>query len=151
MAETGKLAGPSSGRPSRLEDFALSRTRSEISHHDARWLHLSEDEREEKRMLGRRLMGLMMQFVAAPPDEGEDFLAEARAIGRIHAKSARRSGLELSEVLKATLFFRDNIVESAVLLPESAQARPDNRARLHRRLNAFLNEVQLAIAEVYQS
>jgi excisionase family DNA binding protein len=134
-----------------LEAQALSKARKQIQHHDAKWLDLTEAEKEEKRMLGRRLVGLMMQYVAAEEGEGDHFLMEAKAIGRIHARSAMHEGLELSETLKATLFFRDNIVESAVMLPESLQEQPEAKARLYRRINAFMNEIQLTIADVYQA
>lgn len=146
-------AGPGTAQnsaPAQLRESVIQKTRSEATHQNAPWMQLSEEDREEKRVLGRQLMGLLMQYLAAPDDDGGEFLAEARAIGRIHAKSARQSGMKLSDVVRATQFFRDNIVESAVLLPESVQAKPDARARMHRRLNGFLNEIQLAITEVYQ-
>ncbi|MFT5141681.1 MAG: excisionase family DNA binding protein [Rhodothermales bacterium] len=148
-ASPGAVEGSPAGAG--LEAQALSTTRTQIRHHDARWLDLTEAEKEEKRMLGRRLVGLMMQYVAADEGEGDHFLAEAKAIGRIHARSAMHEGLELSETLKATLFFRDNIVESAVMLPESLRDQPEAKARLYRRINTYMNEIQLTIADVYQA
>jgi len=71
-------------------------------------------------------------------------------IGRIYAKSIIQSGLSLSEALKATMFFRDHIVESAVVLPETANRRPESNQRMFRRLNSFLNEIQLVITEAYE-
>lgn len=133
-----------------LEQHALSHTRSEMRHRDERWMHISENEKEEKRLLGRRLMGLMMQFISADEGAGEPILAEARAIGRIYARGGRAGGMEMTDVLKATLFFRDTIVESAVLMPESAASEPEARARLYRRINAFMNTIQMAIAEVFE-
>lgn len=152
-SEVERLAGGSSDEPPKtgLQEIALSHTREEISHTDANWKQLSAAELEEKRMLGRRLLGLMMQYVSAADGEGDEALVEARAIGRIHARSAHRSGMPLSETMRATLFFRDNILESAILLPESGSANPQNRNRLFRRVNRFLNEIELSIAEVYES
>lgn len=149
-SEIGADPAATAPAPAQLRDSVIQKTRAEVTHQKAPWMQLSEEDREEKRVLGRQLMGLLMQYLAAPDDDGGEFLAEARAIGRIHAKSARQSGMKLSDVVRATQFFRDNIVESAVLLPESVQAKPDARARMHRRLNGFLNEIQLAITEVYQ-
>jgi hypothetical protein len=130
---------------------AITATRTEMRHHyDARWFSgLNEEEREEKRMLGRRLVGLMMQFVARENGDGDELIAEAKAIGRLYARTSLQSGLELSDALKATMFFRDNMVETALLLPESARDNPEASARLYRRINEFLNAVQLSIAEVY--
>jgi len=132
---------------------AISVSRSGMQHHvDERWLaDMDEKEREEKRLLGRRLVGLMMQYLARDDGDGEELLAEAQAIGRIYARTSIQKGLELAEALKATMYFRDQIVESALLLPESSRGRPDASARVYRRINAFLNGVQLAIADVYDS
>lgn len=132
-------------------DHALSHTRSEIAEHrDERWMaDLSEQERAEKREMGRRLMGLMMQYLAADDDDGEALLAEAQTIGRRYAEDIRKSGMPLTDALQATMFFRDNIVESAVMLPDAARQRPAANKRLLRRINTFLNTIQLAIADAY--
>lgn len=143
-----------------LESQAISVTRSEMRHHvDERWMsQLSDEEREEKRMLGRRLVGLMMQYLAREDGDGQEILAEARAIGRLYARTSMQSGMELADALKATMFFRDNLVESAILMPESARTGPDAgrpgpdaSTRVYRRINEFLNAVQLAVAEVYDA
>jgi len=55
----------------------------------------------------------------------------------------------LQEALKAVNFFRDHILESAVVLPEAARRHPEANQRMFRRLNTFLNEVQLQIADCY--
>ncbi|MGB0650560.1 MAG: helix-turn-helix domain-containing protein [Rhodothermales bacterium] len=135
-----------------LREKALTHTREDISQHDASWISgISEKERKEKRLLGRRLMGLMIQFVGADEEAGDDILDEARTIARLYAKGVVMSGLPLQEALKAVNFFRDHILESAVVLPEAASRRPEANQRMFRRLNAFLNEVQLQIADCYQA
>lgn len=136
-----------------MESQAISVTRSEMRHHvDERWMsQLSDEEREEKRMLGRRLVGLMMQYLAREDGDGQEILAEARAIGRLYARTSMQSGMELADALKATMFFRDNLVESAILTPEAAKSDPDASTRVYRRINEFLNAVQLAVAEVYDA
>lgn len=136
-----------------LAERALSHTRAEIAEHrDERWLaELNEREREEKRLLGQRVMGLMMQFISMEDDDGDDLLEEARSLGRVYAESAMQTGMSLSEALQATMFFRDNIVESAIMLPETARARTTANRRLLRRINTFLNAIQLAITEAYEA
>ncbi|WP_457652649.1 helix-turn-helix domain-containing protein [Rhodocaloribacter sp.] len=136
-----------------LAERAISHTRAEIAEHrDERWLsELNEREREEKRLLGQRVMGLMMQFISMEGDDGADLLEEARALGRVYAESAIQTGMSLSEALQATMFFRDNIVESAIMLPETARARTTANRRLLRRINTFLNTIQLAITEAYEA
>ncbi|QXD17062.1 helix-turn-helix domain-containing protein [Rhodocaloribacter litoris] len=135
-----------------LAERALTHTRAEIAgHRDERWLaELDEHDREEKRLLGQRVMGLMMQYISLEGDDGADLLAEARALGHVYAESARHSGLSLTEAIQATLFFRDQIVESAIMLPETTRGRTTTNRRLLRRINTFLNTIQLAITEAYE-
>jgi excisionase family DNA binding protein len=144
-----EVSNAPSGHHRDLAASSLSKARTAVHGHQARWTEITEKEKEEKRMLGRRMVGLLMQYLAASDGEGSEFLDEARAIGRIHAKSAAHEGLELSDTLRAALFFRDNIVESAVLLPASARDQPEAQARVYRRINQFMNAIQLEIAEVY--
>ncbi len=141
--------GPSIGEE--LREKALTHTREDISQHEASWIsNISDKERKEKRLLGRRLMGLLIQFVGAEEDAGEEILDEARTIARLYAKGVVMSGLPLQEALKAVNFFRDHILESAVVLPEAATRRPEANQRMFRRLNTVLNEVQLQIADCYE-
>ena len=132
---------------------AIHHTRQDLHTQDGeRWLtRLDAEDRAEKRTLGRRLMGLMMQYISAEDDKDEAILTEARGIGLAYAESTRRSGLEMVEALEATMFFRDHLVESALLLPETTRLRPEANQRLLRRINTFLNVIQIAIAEAYEA
>ena len=133
------------------EEQALSHTRAEIAEHrDESWLaNLDEKDREAQRQLGRRLMGLMMQYVSVA-DDGEDLLKEARTIGRAYAEVTQRTGLGLSETLQATMFFRDNIVESVILLPDTVRMRPKANKGLLRRINTFLNAILWGVTVTYE-
>ena len=134
-----------------LREAALSVTRQELeAHRDESWISLMDEEsREESRLLGRRLMGLLMQFIAADDGQGKEILEEARVIGRIYSKSIMLSGITLPQALKATMFFRDHILESAVMLPNAARLRPEANKKVFRRINEFLNAIQLVVAETY--
>ncbi len=159
LSEIERLGRPkaeSSGvgsAPESMATRAITVTRTGIhAQHDERWMTgMDEKEREEKRLLGRRLVGLMMQYLSREDGDGDELLSEAQAIGRLYARTSIQKGLELAEALRATMFFRDQIVESAVLLPESPRGRPDASTRVYRRINTFLNSVQLAIADVYDA
>ena len=134
-----------------LRDSALSSTRADLQTHSAGWIDsIAEKDKEEKRLLGRRLMGLLMQYVAAENGDEDAVMEEARVISRIYAKSIVMSGIPLQEALRATNFFRDHILESAVVLPDAARRRPEANQKMFRRLNEFLNEVQLVIANCYE-
>ncbi|MBI4769817.1 MAG: helix-turn-helix domain-containing protein [Chloroflexi bacterium] len=130
-------------------DKALAQTRQSLAVlPPATWLStLSESDREHKRQLGRRLLGLAMQYIA-----GEDpaLLEEARTIGHAHAHNALQNGLALTEALQAALFFRDSLVEVALQMPEAANIEPQSNLRLLRRINALLNTVQLAVVEAFE-
>lgn len=134
-----------------IREQALSSTREDIGHVQASWNQdLAEKDREEKRLLGRRLMGLMVQYVGAEEGDEDHIMEEARVISRIYAKGVVMSGIPLQEALKAVNFFRDHILESAIVLPEAARRRPEANQRMFRKLNGFLNEVQIVIANCYE-
>lgn len=131
-------------------EHAMAQTRKEIvSRRDTSWLALfDESDRERKRVLGRRLMGLMLQYIALQ-DGGEDLLEEARAIGREHAANALSVGMPLVAAMQIVLFFRDTLIDAALHLPEAANVRPEANTRLLRRMTNLLNAVELSVAEVY--
>ncbi len=54
-------------------------------------------------------------------------------------------------VKKASMFFRDSLIETALQLPETANIRPEANLRLLRRVNDLLNAVHLAAVEVYEN
>ena len=139
-----------SGLEKMWAEQAMVQTRKEIvSHRDEHWLSVfDEADREHKRQLGRRLMGLMLQYISLN-EGGDSLLAEAQAIGREHASNAIGLGLPLIEAMQAVLFFRDTLVEVAMHLPEMAHVRPEANMHLLRRINTLLNTVQLAMADTY--
>ena len=132
---------------------ALAHARSEVaSHRRDTWLALYDDEaRNRNRLLGQQLMGLTLQYLSSESSEesSESILEEARRIGRLYAQNAREQGLPLRATLEASIFFRDSLIETALQLPDTANIRPEANVRLLRRVNAILNAVHLAVAEVY--
>jgi len=129
---------------------AISQTRKEIvSLHQSGWLSVfDERDRERKRIMGRRLMGLMLQYISLR-EGGEDLLEEARAIGHEHAENALSLSMPLTEAMQIVLFFRDTLIDVALQLPEVAHVHPEANVNLMRRLNTLLNAVELAVAETY--
>lgn len=141
--------------PSRIEQLwveqALTETRQEISaQKSAGWLTQYDDQtREQHRLLGRRLMGLTLQYISDPETNGT-LLKEARGIGEEYGRLALQTALPLTEALQTTLRFRDMLVETAFHLPNTAAIKPEANLRLMRRINELLNVVQLAIAKEYE-
>lgn len=149
--QAGALIGPDQGWTSR----ALSHTRSKLTAQAPRWLAaFSEADREHKRALGRRLMGVLLQYLNMGEDRGEDaasLIAEARAIGQEHARNTIQLGLPLATAVEAALFFRDAILEVALQLPEGMPVRVETNTRLMQRINRVLNEMQLSVIRTYES
>lgn len=131
---------------------ALTQARQElVVHRDEQWLAAYDERtRQRHRELGMQLLGLTMRFLAGE-EEPERCLEEARQIGREYGEIAQTMGQPLSAALRASIFFRDTLVETAVHLPESAHVRPAASRQLMHRINALLNTVHLAIAEVYDA
>lgn len=133
------------------EEQALMRTRHEIAGHPHKpWLvGLSQEYRQQSRLMGQRLMGLTLQFIAVT-EPNDHILDEAKNIGCQYAEAAQTMDLSLADVLEATQFFRDAMVEVVLQLPERVHIRPETNLHLMRRINTLLNAVQLSIVEAYE-
>lgn len=131
-------------------DFALVETRHRlVSKPEPQWLTaFDEDDRNEKRELGRRLMALLMQHVSAQDDD-QGLLIEARSIATRYAQNCAMVGLSAAESLEATTFFRDAMTEVALQMPHVAHLDDDVRLRLLRKLNQVFNIVQVGVVEYF--
>jgi hypothetical protein len=131
-------------------DHALTKARAEVvSHKEEEFLSpFDEQERAHKRRLGRRMMGLLLQYVSIG-EGGEGILEEAKAIGIEHAENALNLDLPVTDALRVAMFFRDAVLEAALDLPDKAHVHSGANLELVRRVNTLLNAVQLAITERY--
>jgi excisionase family DNA binding protein len=129
-------------------DHAIAHARENLR--EQRWVvGYDESERENQRYLGRRLMGLVLQFVAHP---GEDpgLMAEARIIGVQHAQNAMKNGRTLQDLLNALSFFRVTLLEAVLLeIPRSGRIRTEADAHLLHRIERLVGEVQAGVVELY--
>ncbi|MCS6846380.1 MAG: helix-turn-helix domain-containing protein [Anaerolineae bacterium] len=151
FAESHRVARRAVSLAEAWADRAMTRARQALPERSvAGWLAtLDEPMRERHRALGRRLMGLTLQYVSA--DDGAHLLDEARALGKDYGELSKTAGASLKDALQAALFFRDKLLEATLELSETAPVRPGDSSKLVKRINALLNVVQLAIAEVYES
>lgn len=150
---TREHGGPSNKLSSNWADAALVQTRQQVANHgDQRWLKAvdEEDLRGEYRQLGHQLMGLLLQYVAAE-EPYENLVEEAHRIGILYGAYGKRAGLTLTNILEATLFFRDILVESSLKIPENTYVKPEASLRILRRINKIVNTVQLAVSEYYET
>lgn len=130
---------------------ALTQTRQAITaHRNDTWMASYDDQmRQQHRLLGRRLMGLTLQYISDPELNGT-LLKEAEEIGKQYGRLSIQTNLPLTQALQTTLLFRDTLVETAFHLPSTAAIKPEANLRLMRRINELLNVVQLAIACAYE-
>jgi excisionase family DNA binding protein len=135
-----------------LVQKALAHTREVIvANQDQKWLAMQDDDsRKQHRVLGRRLMGMTLQFISDVDGNGA-ILQEAESLGAEYGRLSLASGLPLTDALEATIFFRDMLVETALQLPESTRIKPEANVRLMRRINKLINTVHLAIASAYEN
>ncbi len=136
-----------------LATHALNHTRQHIAgHQDDRWLSgIAEDDRQRKRILGQRLIGLLLQYASSVnEDEAQRLLDEVRAIGGEHARLAMAAGAPLSAALQATLFFRDALADVTVEISERTRLGQQSKVRLQGRISKVLNAFELALAETYE-
>jgi hypothetical protein len=108
-----------------------------------------DENREQERTLGRRLMGVILQYVGSEGN-AECLIGEARVLGCEYARHAIALGLPIVAALEAAMFFHDTMVEVAVQLPQTTLMPADAIINLLRHLNTVLNAVKLAIAQTYE-
>ncbi len=131
---------------------AMTRTRQGIdSQRHKPWMEtMDADHREIHRRLGRRLMGLTLQYISCEEENGS-LLAEAQSIGYEYGRIDQAIGMALPDALAASMFFRDELIEVALQMPDTTSIRQQDNLRLMRRINHLLNTVHLAIAEVFDA
>lgn len=114
------------------------------------WLDsFDEAQRHEKRQLGQRLLGLIMQHISMPDDD-QSLLVEARSIADRYAENCITSKLTAAQGLEIVLFFRDSMSEVALQMPQVANFDDEKRLRLMRKINQVFNFIQLCLIEYYE-
>ncbi|MBI1801170.1 MAG: helix-turn-helix domain-containing protein [Chloroflexi bacterium] len=134
-----------------LMDRAIAHTQNELqlSAGSQPWMTaFSPEARGRQRELGRRLLGVMIQYLARENQSGP-LLQEAREIGRQYGRECYAAGLLLPDTVRAFFFFRDSVTEVAVWLPQSAGTSRHDELHFFKQVNEFFNFVHLAIVEAY--
>lgn len=131
---------------------ALVHTRRELVSHPphARWLQEhSAESRSTFRSLGQQTVGLVMQNLAL--DEADDgLLDQAVQLGQEYGRLGKASGMSLTELLQASLFFHEQLLESSLTNTQGTAVRPKTTLRILQRTNTLLNTLHLAIAAEYE-
>jgi excisionase family DNA binding protein len=135
-------------------DQAVREIRREMStdpvQHSTWYAQLTERQRSEQRLIGQRLIGLLLQFVSRT-DNANEFLLEGRALASMYGSGLKRAGLKASDVARGFLFFRRTIIQ-ATYHPGSTYAQGDaDGVRLLERINRFMDELLIATLDAYDA
>lgn len=152
------VAATPPARPDRQVELlihsALGRARLEITagrlDRESWHRHLPPAARDKQRVLGQRLMALLLQSLRAEKSE-TSLRRQARGLGKEYAQVGIAYSTALADTLRAFMFFRDYVFEDLV---EMAQANPPaefNVVAVYRRLNRLVNEILLALIENYSA
>ena len=128
---------------------AVVHTRYELTSRASDWREaLTPEDRQQSRENGRRLMGLLLQYVAGSTTE-DALWPEVGRLTRNYARKLKARGVPFADALRATHFFRDVLSESTAYYPHLHEQPVTDQVALVRKVNTFTNEVQLAIADAY--
>lgn len=133
---------------------ALGRARLEFTEgalrQEAWYRQLDDETRRHHREAGRRLLSLMMRYLADDA-ESQSALEAGREIGREYERLGREGGMSLTATVRAYLFFQELLYQSVVDM--HAAAGPGSALDwdwMHRRIAVFTNEVLLALVEAHR-
>jgi len=131
-------------------NHALELTRQKLmSHRNDSWLEQHDERaRATSRELGQHLMGLIVRFLT-DEDDDERLIEEARKLGSRYGDESKKIGLPLTEALRASMFFRDTLVASAIQLPDNVRVPRETQVRMMDRINSIMNMIQLGLAQAY--
>jgi len=137
-----------------LVQSALGRARLEVSggklEEQSWYKRFDETDKAEHRELGRKLLSMVMNYLTQAPDR-QAILEEARALGRSYGERSLVNKLTLTEAIRAFLYFQDFLMDGVLQLSETASQKVNiNLVGTYQQINSFINEVLVAMLEVYE-
>lgn len=137
-----------------ISNLALSRIRRRLrrgrgAQTQPWYSHLDEDGRERFRPLGRRLVGLVSEYL----DRGSNrtrLAEEVRDIGHEYGQELARDGLSMRETLEAFTFFRKSLDDTAMEVSQKSELPSEEAVEVWELLSSLADQVLLAIAEAYE-
>jgi excisionase family DNA binding protein len=137
-----------------LVQSALGRTRLEIGggklNEQSWYQRFDEADKVEHRELGRKLLSLVIQYLTQPSDRPA-ILEDARSLGRSYGERSLVSKLTLTEAVRAFQYFQDFLMDGVVQMSETMKQRANiDLVSTHQQINTFINEVLVAMLDVYE-
>ena len=149
------LSGQAYRPQARTDDvgaLALSRIRRQLQRgpaHDAPWhLDAGEPERERMRLLGRRLIAFVSEYLSGRSRRGAR--AEARQIGHEYGRELAQAGLSLRQTLEAFTFFRRSLDQATRQVAQKTGLSPEETLGHFEQIMSLADEVLLGIAESFE-
>jgi excisionase family DNA binding protein len=140
------------GRPGDLSTLALARIRRQLQRgpvHDAPWhLEAGEQERERLRVLGRRLVTFVSDYLSGRSRRGAR--SEAREIGHEYGRELVQAGLSLRQTLEAFTFFRRSLDQATRQVAQKTGLSPEETLAHCEQVMSLADEVLLGIAESFE-
>jgi excisionase family DNA binding protein len=137
-----------------LVQSALGRTRLDVSGgkvSEQDWYQrFDETDKAEHRELGRKLLALVVQYLTQPADRTTT-LEEARGLGRSYGERSLVNKLTLTQSVRAFLYFHDFLADGVIQMSETMGQKVNvDLINTYQQINAFTDEVMLAMLEVYE-
>jgi excisionase family DNA binding protein len=134
-----------------VEQVATRRIRRQVhSSRNADWYtHVDDAQREKLRLLGRRLMSLVADYVGKR-GRRTSLLGEARTTGEQYGHELAGAGMTLSQAMHAFTFFRRSLDQSAKQALARQGTPPHEAVEVCEQIMALADEVLLGIAGAYE-
>jgi len=136
-----------------IGNIALTRIRRRLQRGRGQGAHwydeLSEDERDNLRPLGRRLVTLVSEYLSNGANR-PNLIEDARGIAHEYGTLLVRDGLSLRDAIEAFTFFRRTLDETAMEEAQKSNLTSDKAIELWELLTNLGDQVLLSIAESYE-
>ena len=111
------------------------------------------ENQEEHRRLGRRLVDLAVRYAAVAPNSGDraSLLLEGQQIGEHYGRSGAEHGLTPSETVEAFLFFRHPVFRAVTSMIEDEDLATRRAIRLFAEISYFMDQVLTATIQTYEA
>ena len=136
-----------------IGNIALTRIRRRLQRSRGQGAHwyaeLNEEERENLRPLGRRLVTLVSEYLSGGANRPH-LIDQARGIAHEYGALLVRDGLSLRDAVEAFTFFRKTLDETAMEEAQKSDLTGDKAIELWELLTTLGDQVLLSIAESYE-
>lgn len=110
--------------------------------------HVPDEARSYHRDLGRRMLGLLVQFVARE-NSNDRIVSEGRQVAVEMAAHNIRMGLSLTDAVRAFMYFRDSLIDALVPALNSPGEMDGDDLVIYRKARMFFNDMLCTLVESF--